>query len=63
MCNEFLNFFDQKTQDWPMHLDISYSKMCDWTILVTKRGCAKGYPECVCGQLPTVISLRNGRGL
>lgn len=48
MCNEFLNFFDEKTQDWPMHLDISYSKMCDWTILVTKRGCAKGYPECVC---------------
>ena len=27
--NEFLKFFDEKTQDFPIHLEITYSKICD----------------------------------
>lgn len=44
--NEFLKFFDEKTQDFPMHLEITYSKICDWGIYIYKRGCANDYPEC-----------------
>ena len=44
--NDFLKFFDEKTQDFPMHLEITYSKICDWGIYIYKRGCANDYPEC-----------------
>ena len=46
--NEFLNFFDSKRRDFPMHLDISYSKVCDWEITIRKLGCAKDYPDALC---------------
>ena len=43
--NEFLKFFDDKTKDFPMHLEITYSKICDWNILIYKKGCADDYPK------------------
>lgn len=38
--NDFLKFFDDKTYDYPMHLEIWYSKICDWVIHIYKKGCA-----------------------
>lgn len=38
--NEFLKFFDEKSHDYPMHLEVQYCKICDWTILIYKKGCA-----------------------
>ena len=35
--NEFIRFFDEKTLDYPMHLEIYYSKIMDWTIRVWKK--------------------------
>lgn len=43
--NEFLKFFDEKSSGFPMHLEISYSKMCDWNIMIYKKGVAEYYPE------------------
>ena len=45
IMNEFLKFFDDKAKDFPMHLKITYSKICDWNILIYKRGCADDYPK------------------
>lgn len=36
--SDFLLFFDQIVKDYPMHLEISYNKTCDWEIFVWKRG-------------------------
>lgn len=44
--NDFLKFFDEKTKDFPMHLEITYSKICDWGIYIYKQGCANDYPGC-----------------
>lgn len=38
--NEFLKFFDKKVKVYPMHLEVRYCKICDWTILIYKKGCA-----------------------
>lgn len=35
--DDFLKFFDEKSKEYPMHLDIGYSKTCDWTIQVWKK--------------------------
>lgn len=35
--NDFLKFFDDKAKDFPMHLEINYSKICDWNILIYKK--------------------------
>jgi len=43
--NEFLKFFDEKAHQFPMHLSITYNKICDWEIYVSKRGCASDYPK------------------
>ena len=43
--NEFLKFFDEKASSFPMHLEIYYSKIMDWCIAITKKGCADEYPE------------------
>ena len=42
---DFLKFFDEKTHDFPMHLEIYYSKIMDWCIDIYKKGCAEDYPE------------------
>lgn len=44
--NEFLKFFDSIVYDFPMHLEIYYSKRLDWCITVYKQDCAKLYPQC-----------------
>ena len=43
--NEFLKFFDEKIQVFPMHLEINYNKITDWTIYVYKKGVANYYPK------------------
>ena len=35
--NDFLKFLDEKLKDFPMHVDIGYSKTCDWTIYIYKK--------------------------
>lgn len=35
---ELLRFFDEKTRDYPLHLSISYCRICDWRIHIFKRG-------------------------
>ena len=42
---DFLLFLDDLAKQWPVHVDISYSKITDWHIVVFKKGCAKDYPE------------------
>lgn len=42
---DFLKFFDEIVQNFPMHLAITYSKICDWTIEVSKKGCVEDYPN------------------
>ena len=39
--NDFLKFFDKKVETYPMHLEIYYSKICDWSIRVWKKGCGE----------------------
>ena len=36
--NEFLKFFDEQAKNYPMHLCISYCKICDWRIHIFKKG-------------------------
>ena len=36
--NDFLIFFDEQIKAYPMHLEIGYNKVSDWTIYVYKRG-------------------------
>lgn len=36
--NEFMKFFYEKTRDYPMHLKITYCKICEWEIHIFKRG-------------------------
>ena len=42
---EFLKFFDELVKSFPLHLDISYNKTCDWVISIYKKGCAADYPN------------------
>lgn len=43
---EFLTFFNSKVHNFPMHIAITYSKITDWCIEITKKGCALDYPDC-----------------
>ena len=43
--DDFLRFFDEKRHTFPMHLEVYYSKICDWCITITKKGCASDYPK------------------
>ena len=42
---DFLKFIDEKRRVFPMHIEITYSKTCDWGIFIYKQGCAKDYPD------------------
>ena len=35
--NDFLKFFDEKSKTYPMHLEIGYCKLCDWSIFVWRK--------------------------
>lgn len=37
--NEFLLFFADVVKRYPMHLEIDFSKICDWSIYIYKKGC------------------------
>ena len=43
--DDFLNFIDYLVKRFPVHVEIYYSKICDWCITVTKKGCAEDYPD------------------
>ena len=53
--NEFLKFFDDKTKDFLMHLEIACSKICDWNISIYKKGCADDYPKSMCNGEDVII--------
>nr|DAO00186.1 MAG TPA: hypothetical protein [Caudoviricetes sp.] len=38
--DDFLKFFAAKVQNYPMHLEITYSKVTDWGVRVWRRGTA-----------------------
>ena len=42
--NDFLRFFDDKVESFPMHFDLYYCKKCDWTLEITKNGWARDCP-------------------
>ena len=37
---EFLQFIDGLRHSMAIHVDITYSKTCDWVIYVYRKGCA-----------------------
>lgn len=39
--NDFLKFFDDKANGYPMHMNIYYSKITDWCIHIWKKGCGE----------------------
>ena len=43
--DDFLQFFNKKAHNFPMHLEIYYSKIMDWCITIYKQGCANDYPN------------------
>ena len=44
--NDFLRFVEDLLKRFPMHVEITYSKICDWQIYIYKKGCAEDYPDC-----------------
>lgn len=38
--DDFLKFFAKKVLTYPMHLEVSYSKVTDWSVRVYRKGCA-----------------------
>jgi len=36
--NELIKFFNEQVKHYPMHLSISYCKICDWRIHIFKKG-------------------------
>ena len=42
--NDFLKCLDEKLKCFPMHVEIIYNKICDWSIYIYKKGCAAKYP-------------------
>ena len=53
--SDFLKFFDDKARDFPMHLEITYSKICDCNILIYKIGCADDYRKARCNGEDVII--------
>lgn len=43
--SDFLKFLNEKLKNFPMHVEIGYSKICDWTIYIYKQGLADDYPK------------------
>lgn len=35
--SDFLRFFDKKAEIYPMHLEVYYSKIMDWCIVIYKK--------------------------
>lgn len=45
--SDFLNFFAEKVRYYPMHLEVYYSKITDWSIHVWRRNNDGGDEEIV----------------
>lgn len=43
--SDFLEFYAHLTKRFPLHLEIYQSKIMDWCIEITKKGCAADYPD------------------
>lgn len=43
--SDFLQFIDNLAHRFPVHVEITYSKITDWMIYVYKKGAAKDYPK------------------
>ena len=43
--SDFLRFLNEILKDFPMHIEISYNKTCDWGIYIYKKRCAQDYPN------------------
>lgn len=43
--NDFLLFFNDLVHRFPLHLQISYNKTCDWVIEIYKKGCASDFQK------------------
>lgn len=43
--DDFMRFLKSKVSDFPMHVEISYNRTCDWTIYIYKKNCAEDYPD------------------
>ena len=41
---DFLKFIDELKRRFPIHVEITYSKITDWTIVVYQEGRADDYP-------------------
>lgn len=41
--NDFLRFIDDLVHRFPLHVSITYSKICDWEIYIYKKNCADDY--------------------
>ena len=41
---DFLKFIDELKRRFPIHVEITYSKITDWTIIVYQKGRADDYP-------------------
>ena len=43
--SEFLKFLDELVNEFPLHIEIGYTKTTDWSIYIYKKGMAKDYPN------------------
>jgi hypothetical protein len=37
--SDFLKFFDELVESYPLHLSVSYGKICSWQIRIYRKGC------------------------
>ena len=52
--SDFLKFFDDKVNNYPMHMNIYYSKMMDWCIRIWTKGCDES------GKDIEILSVQDG---
>ena len=43
--DDFLRFVNDVRHMMALHVEITYSKTCDWMIYIYRRGCADEYPK------------------
>ena len=59
--SDFLRFLNEILKDFPMHIEISYNKTCDWGIYIYKKGCAQDYPSSEkYGEDAIVVNVQDG---
>ena len=43
--SDFMRFIQNLVGNFPLHIEIGYSKTTDWSIQIYKKGCAEDYPN------------------